>query len=318
MKLLLSTMQKLNPHIRKFDITMRDGLQSIPKIYTIDEKKIILNNIMSTYKPKSLEIGSIISPRLVPQMKNSYELYKYANYMYNYKSKIKGKGNGNGNGKGKGNCKGNGNGNLNKCDFYLCVPPTYQYLEIAKKLKIRNILLNTSVSNQYQIKNYNQSIQETKDIIKYALKEPNTFDNVKLYVSCITHCPIQGKQDNDHIVNELYEYLHIDGITEVCLSDTCSNMSYCDFRHIIDYLNIEMNYKLNKLSLDLHININDEKKYYIIDNIIYYAIKNKIYKFNVASFENIYFGNGHISIDVRHFSSNITYDRLYEGIELRR
>jgi len=298
MKLILSSMKKVNPLIRKFDITMRDGLQSIPKIYTINEKKIILNKIMSTYKPKSLEIGSIISPRLVPQMTKSYELYKYANFMYNYMH----------------NGNGNGNGIKNKCDFYLFIPPTYKYLEIAKKLNIRNIVLNTSVSNQYQIKHNQQSIQETKDIIKYAVKDPNTFDNVKLYVSCITNCPIKGKQDNDHIVNELYEYLHIDGITEVCLSDTCGNMRYNDFRHIIDYLNIEMNYKLNKVSLDLHINMNYESKYYNIDNIIYYAIINKIYKFNVSSFENIYFGNGHVNIDISKFNNNLTYDRLYEGL----
>ena len=295
-------MQKLNPIIRKFDITMRNGLQSIPKIYTIDEKKIILNKIMSTYKPKSLEIGSIISPRLVPQMKNSYGLYKYANDMYNYMHN------------GNGIDNGNGNGIKNKCDFYLLIPPTYKYLELAKKLKIKNIVLNTSVSNQYQLKNTQQSIQETKDIIKYSLNEPNSFDNVKLYVSCITNCPIKGHQDNEHIINELYEYLHIDGITEVCLSDTCGNMRYSDFRHIIDYLNIEMNYKLDKISLDLHVNMAYETKYYNIDNIIYYAIINKIYKFNVSSFENIYFGNGHVSIDISKFNNNLTYDRLYEGL----
>jgi isopropylmalate/homocitrate/citramalate synthase len=288
---------KTFPHIRKFDVTMRDGLQSIPRIYTLDEKKIILNKIMNVYKPHSLEIGSIISTKLVPQMKQSYELYNYANAVYNTNK--------------------NTNNKNNTCDFYLLVPPTKKYLDLARKLNIRNISLNTSVSNPYQLKHSNQSIEDTKNIIKDIAKTPNTFDNIKLYVSCINNCPIKGKQDNEYIINELYEYLHIDGVSEVCLTDTCGNMRYGDFKHIIDYLNIEMNYKLDKLSLHLHYydNINNYViNNYTIDNIIQYAINNNINKFDLTTFENIYFGNSIIKVDVKEFNNNVTYNKLYESI----
>ena len=280
---------KIYPKISKFDVTMSDGLKSIPKIYTLDDKKIILKKIMNVYKPNSLEIGSIISPKIVPQMQQSYELYNYANKLYNKKTNV--------------------------CDFYLSVPPTKYYLNIAKKLNIRNISLNTSVSEDFHKKSNNQStsLRETKNIIKEFVKKPNNFDKVKLYVSCITNCPIKGRQENDHIINELYEYLHIDGISEVCLTDTCSNIRYNEFKHIIDYLNIEMNYKLEKLSVHLHINHN-ENKYYTMDNIIEYAINNNINKFDLTSFENIYFGNSIIKVDLKNFNNNLTYDRLYESI----
>jgi len=289
---------KTFPHVRKFDVTMSDGLQSIPKIYTLDEKKVILKKIMNVYKPHSLEIGSIISPKIVPQMKQSYELYNYANKLYNDKKKQSKK--------------------ENVCDFYLLVPPTKKYLEISKKLNIRNISLNTSPntspntsSNASQYFNF----QETKDTIKEYLKKSGNFDKVKVYVPCIINNSINRRniQDNEHIVNELYEYLHIDGITEVCLTDTSGNLRYSDFKHIIDYLNIEMNYKLDKLSLHLHIHKN-ENKYYTIDNIIEYAINNNINKFDLTSFENIYFGNSIITVDVKQFNNNLTYNRLYESI----
>jgi isopropylmalate/homocitrate/citramalate synthase len=286
-------LRRINPYIKQFDVSMSDGLQSIPKNYTLSEKKTILHNILNTYKPNSLEIGSIISPRIVPQMKHSYELYKYANDIYNKDNK-------------------DNKDNNNNCKFYLSVPPTKNYLNNAKSLNIRNISLMTSISDDYQQKYFNQSIQKTKEIIKETLKEPNTFDNVKLYVSCITNCPIKGIQDKDHIINQLYEYLHIDGITEVCLTDTCGNIRFCDFKHIIDYLGIDMNYKLDKLSLHLHCNY--EKKYYTTDRIIDYAMYNNIYKFDVSSFEYIYFGNSYLDIDVKKFNNNLTYDRLYEGI----
>ena len=237
---------KIYPQIKKFDVTMRDVLESIPKKYTLDEKKKILKKIMNVYKPHSLEIGSIISPQIKPQMKDSYELYKYAINLYNI-IEIQNE-----------NENENEN-NINVCDFYLAVPPTEKYLDIAKSLNIKNISLNTSITESFhkQCNNFTNntnsskhteplSIKETKDIIKKYVNVPGNFDNVKLYVSCITHCPIKGKQDNEHIINELYEYLNIDGISEVCLTDTCGNIRYSDFTHIIDYLNIEMNYNLEK------------------------------------------------------------------------
>ena len=280
---------KTFPHIKKFDVTMSDGLQSIPKIYTLDEKKVILKKIMNVYKPHSLEIGSIISPKIVPQMKQSYELYNYANKLYNNQKKTK---------------------KVNVCDFYLLVPPTKHYLDISKKLNIRNISLNTSLNTSYQF-----NFQETKNTIKEYLNKSDSFDKVKVYVPCIINNGINRRniQDNEHIVNELYEYLHIDGITEVCLTDTNGTLRYSDFKHIIDYLNIEMNYKLDKLSLHLHIH-NNENKYYTIDNIINYAINHNINKFDLTSFENIYFGNGIINVDVKQFNNNISYNRLYKSI----
>jgi isopropylmalate/homocitrate/citramalate synthase len=279
----------LFPNIRKFDVTMRDGLESIPKKYTLDDKKAILNKLMNVYKPEALEIGSLISSKLYPQMNKSYELYNYANNLYNKNQKV--------------------------CDFYLLIPPTYKHLNSAIKKNIRNISLVTSVSDKYQKQTYNQSIEETKDIIKNVLNSSplsKPFDNVKLYVSCITNCPMSGKQDNEHIVNQLYDYLHMDGISNVCLTDTCGNMRYNDFTHIIDYLNIEMNYKLDKLSLHLH--TNDNMKYYTTDAIIKYAIYNNIKKFDLTNFDNIYFGNGIITVDVKQFNNNLTYNRLYESI----
>jgi len=292
----LPALRRINHYIKHFDVSMSDGLQSIPKKYTLSEKKTILHNIIDTYKPNSLEIGSIISPSVVPQMKHSYELYKYANDFYN---PIVTKDN-------------TSHNTSHKCKFYLSVPPTKQYLNNAKTLNVKNISLMTSISDKYQEKYFKQTIEKTKEIIKDTLKTPNTFDNVKLYVSCITNCPIKGKQDNEHIINQLYEYLHIDGITEVCLTDTCGNIRYSDFKHIIDYLGIDMNYKLDKLSLHLH--CNDEKKHYTTDKIIEYAIHNNIYKFDVSNFEYMYFGNGNVNINAKEFNNNLTYDRLYEGI----
>ena len=281
----------MNPYIKYFDVSMRDGLQSLTKIYSLQEKQIMLNKIMKKYNPHSLEVGSLVSNKLIPQMADSYELYKYANEKYNINMNL--------------NIKSTLN---NICKFYLLVPPTKKYLNIAKNLNIKNISLITSVSDEFQRKNVNQSIQETKDIIKEYLEVPGTFDNVKLYVSCITNCPITGKdkKNKDYIINELYEYLNINGIKEVCISDTCGDMKYEDFKHIIDYLSIDMKYKLDKLSLHLHVKNEDT-----IEKIIEYSVASNIYKFDVSCLEN---SGGCITTfdDKTKMNSNLTYDKLYK------
>ena len=300
MTLSLSALRKINPYIKCFDISMTEGIQSISKYYSIENKKVILNNIMKQYKPKTLEIGALGKDKVYPNMKNSYELYKYANSFYNNNNMT------------------NRLVNKNKCDFYLLVPPTKKYLNIAKNLNIRNISLQTSISDNFQIQKFNQNIKETKENIKDILKTPGSFDNVKLYVSCITNCPIKGNQgnpDNEYIINELYEYFNIDGITNICIVDTCADMKYNNFKHIIDYLGIELNFKFDKLSLQLHINKNNDKNNTNnIDSIIEYAVSNNIYNFDVIieNIENIV--NYSFTNNNNKLNNNITYDRLYESL----
>ncbi len=64
-------------NLQLYDVTLRDGLQDLEKIYTLDEKKILLDSII---KPniQDYEIGSFPNLKFVPQMCNSIELYNYA------------------------------------------------------------------------------------------------------------------------------------------------------------------------------------------------------------------------------------------------
>jgi hydroxymethylglutaryl-CoA lyase len=249
----------------------------------------MLNRIITTYNPESLEIGSLVSPKILPQMKDSYELYTYANKYYVHKN------------------------NKYIPKFYLLVPPTEKYLEIAKNLNIKNISIMSSVSNKFQEKNVRMSLYETKNNIFKAvntvktLENKNQFDNVKVYLSCITQCPISGKIDNELIVSEIYDYLQIDGINEVCIADTCGKMLYSDFIHIIDYLSIDMKYNLDKVSLHLH--CNDNLNYYTINNIIKYAIKNKIYKFDVSCVDA---GGCSVTLNNDELHNNLSYERFYK------
>ena len=83
--------------------------------------------------------------------------------------------------------------------------------KIALDSGIKNMSFITSVSNEFQLKNTNKTIEQTKEILKNMLEriesvEDSTLFKIKLYISCITHCPIVGKMNNDLIINEIMYY----------------------------------------------------------------------------------------------------------------
>jgi len=268
--------------IKFFDVTLRDGLQSLKKIYSLDEKKIIFDNIVtSKYKPSSIEIGSIVNPKIVPQMQDSLELFKHA-HIYNGIFPVK------------------------PIDIYM-LTPTLASVNIACKHDITNFSFITSVSNIFQLKNTNKTIDQTKNELEKMVERviilPDT--KIKLYISCITHCPINGKIENKKIISEILYYIYVykDYINEFCLSDTCGLLQFDDFKEIIDNL-LNKNINMNKLSLHLH----NQSNHNNIEDILTYSILNGINKYDVSSISDI----GGCSVTMNNPSSNLTYDQIYK------
>ena len=75
---MIRSLKRLNVKPVFFDVSLRDGLQTFKEIMPLNEKINILNNILNKYNPNSIEIGSVVSPKILPQMENSLELLKYA------------------------------------------------------------------------------------------------------------------------------------------------------------------------------------------------------------------------------------------------
>jgi len=288
----MSQIKNILSKLKLFDVSLRDGLQSIPKIYELHEKKRMLSKIIHHYRPHQMEIGSIVSYNVLPQMKNSIELYKYATDKYD-----------------RINCLTK-HDSINDelydnvyCDFFLLVPPIKSFINQATLNNIKNISLITSVSDTFQKKNIHRSIIDTKMILNDNLSNNNEFKNIKLYISCITNCPFEGKKNNDYIINEIIYYSKLKGINNLCLSDTCGNIKFNDFKYILD--NLLLNINVDILSLHLHVN---KENYLNIEKIIDYAISNKLYKFDVTGFENV--GGCIVTIDQNKLHGNLQYKDL--------
>jgi hypothetical protein len=278
-----------------------------------------------------MEVGSIVSYNLMPQMKNSIELYKYATnrypinkyalpYNYDTNKYINNKPINNKpinnkpinnkpiNNKNLTNCDLYYDLNNINCDFFLLVPPIKSYINEAILNNIKNISLITSVSDTFQQKNIKRSILDTKKVLNTILCDDTQFTNIKLYISCITNCPIDGKKNNDYIINEIIYYSKLKYINNLCLSDTCGDMNFIDFKYIIDNLLLQID--ISNISLHLHVNKNNHLN---IEKIIEYAMINKIYNFDVTGFENV--GGCIVTIDQNKLHGNLQYKHLISTMQ---
>ena len=268
----------MNKAAKVFDVTLRDGLQTSKKILNLSEKKAMLNNIMNTYNPTYIEVGSLVSPKVLPQMKHSLELYKYASsqYIYNH--------------------------------FFLLVP-NINYLKKGFEKGVDNYSFITSVSKDFQMKNIKKDLQDTKqelnDMMNYLDKNHHTGMR-KLYISCINECPIFGKIDNHSVIEEILYYKDNFHFDNICLSDTCGTLSYKDMKEIIEYL-LEFNMKPEKLSIHLHLHNDDRAK---IQSMLNFLIINNIRLFDVSMLEDA--GGCSVTINEGKTKRNLTYQDLIE------
>ena len=266
-----------NTMLKLFDVTLRDGLQSVSKIYNLTEKKEILRNIILK-RPQAIEIGSLVSSKILPQMNNSLELYQEGKE-YNA---ILG----------------------NSIDLYLLIP-NLKGLELASMNNIDNFSFITSVSDSFQKKNIGKTLVETKGQLRQMIQNDiiTADKKIKLYISCITDCPIQGKINYTKIIDEiLYYYYSYENLDELCLSDTCGTLQYDKFKRIIKELE-KRQVDIGKFSLHLH---NQENKQNIQD-IILYAMKKGIYRFDVSNMPEL----GGCSVTMKNTKGNLSYEQIY-------
>lgn len=265
---------------RLFDVSLRDGLQTVKKIYTLDEKKKLFHQIIKKYNPSSIEIGSIVNPKVVPQMANSLELH---NYILERKM----------------------NKNL---DVYM-LTPTLKSVLIGKENNVSNFSFISSVSNEFQLKNIKKSLKETKEEIENMFSNIDRTDKVKIYLSCVNECPVSGIKKNEHIIEEFMYYYnrYNHKIADICISDTCGTLKMKDFKFIIDELLDKYGINQDYISLHFHTS-NNQNDLMNLTLMLYYANENDILKYDVSCMNDS--GGCHVTMDKNKLNANVSYDLL--------
>jgi isopropylmalate/homocitrate/citramalate synthase len=274
---------------------LRDGLQSLTKTeqdsYSTEKKIEVYNEIYTHYRPQNIEIGSNVSEKILPIFKDTVTLHKYIVHEQ---------------------IKNADNYSNYKTDNYILIPNYQKLIETTKLNRFTHFSFIDSVSNSFQLKNTKRTMSENYEEltnIVYHLDNffPNAFSyKTKLYVSCINNCPIDGKIDNNFIINRLLKLNHLSFDT-ICLSDTCGTLEPKDFEYIVDTCN-RFGLPYSKLSLHLHVKPTREKE---VEKIIHKALERKIINFDVSLLNT---GGCSVTMNRETTSPNLSYDLYYKSL----
>jgi isopropylmalate/homocitrate/citramalate synthase len=291
-------LEKINPIL--FDVSLRDGIQNAsPDAFPLSKKIEVFHSIIHANIAANIEVGSLASHKILPIMSDSLVFFNHiSNQMRDIKKRYE--------------CSRDLDENsiVRFPKIYMLIP-SIEKLRIARIHDITNFSFITSVSNQFQLRNTNKTIQEKKNELKamseLLIREPRsqTF-KTKLYISCINRCPFVGKIDNDLILKEILHYHNDYTFDEICLSDTMGSLHIDDFTYIVDNC-IYFGIPPSKLSLHLHVK---KDKFENIQEIIFHAFSKNINKFDVSCLET-----GGCSVTMKQgLTTNLTYEMFYNTL----
>jgi hydroxymethylglutaryl-CoA lyase len=173
--------------IKITEVGPRDGLQN----HTLNvptDRKIAFIDALSATGVRSIEVTAFVNPSVIPFLADAQEVM--------------------------------GGITRNPEVTYSALVPNERGLERALKAGVTKIALFTSASETFCKKNINATIQES--IARFAPVVAccqNEGVAVRAYISCLTHCPYEGRIAPDRVV-EVAESLSLLGEIELDLGET--------------------------------------------------------------------------------------------------
>lgn len=176
-----------NDFVKIVEVGPRDGLQNEKTPLTLEQRHSFILDLMKTGL-KSIEVGSCVSAKWVPQMAQSDELFAQLPQDPNIQLSM--------------------------------LTPNLKGFESALAVGCKEVAVFTAASESFTRKNINCSIDESfekfADVIAVA-KQNNI--QVRGYVSCIVDCPYKGAIDPQQVV-KVTKRLYDMGCYEVSLGET--------------------------------------------------------------------------------------------------
>ena len=276
--------------VKTFDVTLRDSLQAIPKeeqlTISSQSKVNLYYTIKQKHNPENMEIGSIVSNKVLPVFSDSAAIYNYIEYAQLEPSE-------------------------KRINNFILIPNEGKFKEINKFIGLDCFSFITSVSESFQQKNTKMSLDTTFEQINNMMRQLDDQPNkstVKLYVSCINECPIEGKIDNDIVIERILRYAMLNP-NYLCLSDTCGTLTKDDFIYILEKLNVSLpNTIFNNIGLHLHVKTGREEE---VEQIIHTALDFGLVNFDVSALKS---GGCSVTMNETDLAPNLSYDLYYKAL----
>lgn len=171
------------------EVGPRDGLQSVSAVMPTDLKKQWVSDLASAGL-KEIEVGSFVSPKLLPQMADTGELVGYARTLPDL--------------------------------FVTALVPNLRGAETAFKAGVQKVTIPVSVSEPHSLANvnktHNQIFAEVGKIIAFR-NEYYPGVEVEAGLSTVFGCAIQGVVHEDDVISMASMMAEL-GVNEVGLADT--------------------------------------------------------------------------------------------------
>lgn len=180
--------------VKIVEVGPRDGLQNEAKKLTTVSRIKYINQLISTGL-KHIEVGAFVSPKWVPQMKNSHQVFK--SLRARHKKKL-----------------------VNRQLDLSTLVPNMKGMEAAVEVGVQHIAVFGATSETFSQRNINCSISESfkrfQDIANVAQKEKIL---MRGYLSTVFGCPYEGKMSEVKVLRCIERMFKL-GVHEVSLSDT--------------------------------------------------------------------------------------------------
>ncbi len=177
----------LPERVRLVEVGPRDGLQNETQPISLEDKVRLVNDLTDTGLDY-IEVGSFVSPRWVPQMVGSSDLFLKI-------SKRAG-------------------------ITYSALTPNMMGFEAALNVGVKEIAIFAAASESFSQRNINCSINESLQRFKPVMEAARQHGiSVRGYVSCILGCPYEGDITPDQVLSVARELIDM-GCREISLGDT--------------------------------------------------------------------------------------------------
>ena len=172
--------------VKIVEVGPRDGLQNEAVSLDIATKVELIERLASCGL-KNIEAGSFVSPKWVPQMAGSDEVFNQLGASES---------------------------------VYTALTPNMRGLERAMECNVTEVAVFAAASEAFSEKNINCSIDESLAKFEAVIHKASTANiRVRGYISCVAGCQNQGDLDN-HRIKDIASALLSMGCYEVSLGDT--------------------------------------------------------------------------------------------------
>ena len=209
----------MNPSLQIYEVSLRDGLQNESKLLPTDTKVQLLDRLVAS-GVKDIEVGAFVSPRWIPQMADTGELF---GHVHKYSDDIR---------------------------FWALIP-NRRGLERALDVDVRHVATFLSASETHNMKNLNRTIRESisnlQTVIATAKSEGLL---VRSYISTVFGCPYEGEVPVQNTVTLATALLDA-GADQIALGDTTGMGQPEQVKQVITTL-LDSGLPLERLAVHLH------------------------------------------------------------------